>query len=214
MCEFWSQGYGFRHRVQLLRGRLDRAHARPSDRRRGGVHRRRGEAWRQYPGSMKAQGDWALCTGINRFVFHRYQHQPWLDRWPGMTMGPYGVHWERTQTWWDMVAGVSHLPGPLPADAPARAARGRHSLSGPRRRAARLPAARSRPRRGNPPDRRGYNFDGCVPDTLIERASVKDGRIVLPDGMSYRVLVLPCFDTMTPGLLRQDQGPWSRPARR
>ena len=28
------------------------------------------------------------------------QHQPWLDRRPGMTMGPYGVHWERTQTWW------------------------------------------------------------------------------------------------------------------
>ena len=28
--------------------------------------------------------------------------------------------------------------------------------------------------------------------------SVKDGRLVLPDGMSYRVLVLPERDTMTP----------------
>ena len=27
---------------------------------------------------------------------------------------------------------------------------------------------------GQPPDRRGYNFDGCAPDALIERASVKD----------------------------------------
>ena len=52
---------------------------------------------------MKTLGDWAFCAGINRIVFHRYQHQPWLDRRPGMTMGPYGVHWERTQTWWDMV---------------------------------------------------------------------------------------------------------------
>ena len=25
-----------------------------------------GEAWRHYPGAMKAQADWALCTGINR----------------------------------------------------------------------------------------------------------------------------------------------------
>ena len=31
--------------------------------------------------------------------------------------------------------------------------------------------------------------------------SVKDGRIVLPDGMSYRVLVLPQVETMTPALL-------------
>ena len=36
--------------------------------------------------------------------------------------------------------------------------------------------------------------------------SVKDGRLVLPDGMSYRVLVLPRVETMTPRLLAQDQG--------
>ncbi len=32
---------------------------------------------------------------------------------------------------------------------------------------------------------------------------MRDGRIVFPDGMSYRVLVLPRFDTMTPALLRK-----------
>jgi len=32
---------------------------------------------------------------------------------------------------------------------------------------------------------------------------VKDGRLVLPDGMSYRVLVLPERDTMTPTLLQK-----------
>ncbi|MDQ1256085.1 MAG: hypothetical protein QG656_681, partial [Candidatus Hydrogenedentes bacterium] len=56
---------------------------------------------------------------------------------------------------------------------------------------------------GTPPDRRGYNFDGCAPEALITRASAKDGRIVFPDGMSYRLLVLPRFDTMTPRLLRK-----------
>ena len=61
------------------------------------------EAWQLHPGIMKPQADWAFCMGINRLVFHRYAHQPWLDRWPGMTMGPYGVHYERTQTWWPMV---------------------------------------------------------------------------------------------------------------
>ncbi|MDP2915790.1 MAG: glycosyl hydrolase, partial [Candidatus Aminicenantes bacterium] len=41
------------------------------------------------------------------------------------------------------------------------------------------------------------------PETLREAAAVKDGRIVFPDGMSYRVLVLPERETMTPALLRK-----------
>ena len=57
--------------------------------------------------------------------------------------------------------------------------------------------------RGQPPDRLGYNFDGCAPETLLARASVKKGKLVFPDGMSYRVLVLPERDTMTPKLLRK-----------
>ena len=63
------------------------------------------ERWLQHPASMKSQGDWAFCAGINRFVFHRFQSQSGTDDLPGMTMGPdggYGVHWDRTQTWWDM----------------------------------------------------------------------------------------------------------------
>lgn len=35
---------------------------------------------------------------------------------------------------------------------------------------------------------------------------MKDGRIVLPDGMSYRVLVLPRVETMTPALVRKIKG--------
>ena len=59
------------------------------------------ERWRQHPATLKALGDRAFCEGINRFVFHRYALQPWADVRPGMTMGPWGVHYERTQTWWD-----------------------------------------------------------------------------------------------------------------
>jgi hypothetical protein len=44
-------------------------------------------------------------------VFHRYAMQPWTqDRRPGMTMGPYGVHHERTQTWWPMVTAYQPIP--------------------------------------------------------------------------------------------------------
>ncbi|HID23039.1 MAG TPA: glycosyl hydrolase family 43, partial [Planctomycetaceae bacterium] len=59
------------------------------------------EAWQGHPGNIKKLGDWAFCEGINRFVFHRYALQPWRDRRPGMSMGPWGLHYERTQTWWE-----------------------------------------------------------------------------------------------------------------
>ena len=53
---------------------------------------------------MKEQGDWAFATGINRFVYHTFQSQTLPDNLkPGMKMGPYGVHWDRSQTWWPMV---------------------------------------------------------------------------------------------------------------
>ena len=51
--------------------------------------------------------------------------------------------------------------------------------------------------------RGGYNFDGCTPEVVLTRMRVQDGRIVLSDGMSYRVLVLPQVETMTPTLLRK-----------
>jgi len=37
----------------------------------------------------------------------------------------------------------------------------------------------------------GYEYDVVNSDVILNRMSVQDGRIVLPDGMSYRLLVLP-----------------------
>ena len=160
-----------------------------------------GERWLSHPANIKSLGDWAFCEGVNRFVFHRYALQPWPDRRPGMSMGPWGLHYERGQTWWEQsvawhrylsrcqyllqqglfVADVLYL---APEQSPQRWA--------PPRQGNQHPAANDRPR---------YNFDGCPADALRTRVSVKDGRLVLPDGMSYRVLALPEVDQMTPGLL-------------
>ena len=53
-----------------------------------------------------------------------------------------------------------------------------------------------------PPE--GYDYDFVNADVLLNRMSVADdGRLVLPDGMSYRVLVLPETDRMRPELLRK-----------
>lgn len=164
------------------------------------------ERGHQHPASVKAQGDWAFCQGINKFVIHRYQAQPWLNRSPGMTMGTdggFGVHWERTQTWWDFAPAYHNYVsrcsqmlrrGVFVADILYLTPEGSPCVFFP-------PRSAFRP--GQFPDRRGYNFDGCSPETLIARASAKDGRIVFPDGMSYRLLVLPRFATMTPRLLEK-----------
>jgi hypothetical protein len=166
------------------------------------------EKWQGYPGNIKDLGDWAFCEGINRFVFHRYALQPWADVKPGISMGPWGLHYERTQTWWEQskawhqylarcqfllqqglfVAEICLLG---PEGAP-------QTLSGQRSFLSHSPDSAE-----HPFERPEYNFDTCPPEVVLTRMSVKDGRLVLPDGMSYRVLVLPQVETMTPQLLRK-----------
>ncbi len=172
MCEFWLYGFDTTYSV-IEAASIGHTCGRPivaAESFTSGD----AERWQAYPGAMKTLGDWAFCSGVNRFVIHRYQHQPWLDRWPGMTMGPYGVHWERTQTWWDMV-GAYHkylarcqfmLRQGLPvADVCFLVPEGSPQVFRP-------PASATR---GDPPDRLGYNFDGCAPETL-PRAHVGQGR--------------------------------------
>ena len=156
-----------------------------------------------YPWSLKNQGDWAFCVGINRFVFHTWAHQALGDAYkPGMTMGPYGVHWHRNQTWWPMVSAYHNYitrcsellrQGVTVSDVLYLTPEGTpHSFQPP-------PSALE----GSGPlaDKKGYGFDGCSPKILIARAGIKDGLIAFPGGTSYRLLVLPQVETMTPGLL-------------
>ncbi|CAN5635867.1 hypothetical protein BH11ARM2_BH11ARM2_36830 [soil metagenome] len=154
--------------------------------------------WREEPYAMKTLGDLAFSNGINRYIFHRYAMQPWLNLKPGMTMGPWGTHLERTQTWWaeaatwlkyvarcqyllqagQFQADVCYYYGEdSPADLPSRNAL-------------------------HPALPEGYDYDGCDADTL-EAMTVKEGRIVLPSGMSYHLLTLPDTRFMTPRIARK-----------
>ncbi|MBI5831070.1 MAG: hypothetical protein HZB16_02000 [Armatimonadetes bacterium] len=199
MAEFWSYGaYGAANTCTVMSGA---AH----------VYGRRilgaeaftatdAEKWQAFPGSIKAIGDWAFCEGINRFVFHRYALQPWVNRPPGMSMGPWGLHYERTNTWWNdtgawhrYLARCQHLlrQGVWAADILYVAPEG-------------APAHYIAPmRRPNGLDRPGYSFDLAPSQALVERVAVKDKRIVLPDGVSYRVLSLAGGGAYTPALLRR-----------
>lgn len=57
--------------------------------------------WNEHPAWLKPIGDAAFCAGINRFALHHFVQQPWGDQYqPGNTMGQWGVHFGRNQTWW------------------------------------------------------------------------------------------------------------------
>ncbi|NQU44062.1 hypothetical protein HQ520_12310 [bacterium] len=56
--------------------------------------------WLATPATMKAPGDLAFTAGINRFIFHTYIHQPYEGIAPGFTLGRYGTHFGRLNTWW------------------------------------------------------------------------------------------------------------------
>ncbi len=57
--------------------------------------------WNETPYWFKSLGDIAFCDGINKFVLHRLTQQPFDDKYkPGVTMGQWGSHFDRTQTWW------------------------------------------------------------------------------------------------------------------
>ncbi|MCX7819873.1 MAG: glycosyl hydrolase [Kiritimatiellae bacterium] len=145
--------------------------------------------WLNHPAQLKALGDLIWCQGVNRFIFHRYAHQPWLDVAPGMTMGPWGFHFERTVTWWE--------PG---AEWLRYLARGQWMLQEGLHVADVLawsgesaPAAASAPA-DLPP---GYDWDAADTATVIQRLQVEGGDLVAPHGSRWRVLVLPRQPVMT-----------------
>ncbi len=160
--------------------------------------------WARTPWTLKNQTDWAFAVGINKFAIHGFAHQS-DETAPGMTFGPYGVFWNRKLTFWPLVGGYheylarcSHLlqQGVTVSDILYLTPEGAPQVFLPPPTA--LNAAGSRL-----PDKKGYSFDGCSPRILMNRAEVRDGRIAFPGGTSYRLLVLPRFETMTPELLEK-----------
>lgn len=201
MCEFWSPN-GYNTSFSAMEG-TSIAHLKGQPVVPAESFTAAGDGWKQHPASMKDQTDWAFAAGINRLVYHTFQHQYLDDSLrPGMTMGPYGVHWDRNQTWWPMVKEyhryvsrcqymlrqgrtVAEILYLTPEGAP-------HVFRAPKSALAGIQEFL--------PDRKGYNFDGCPP-SLFAQARTENGQIVFPSGATYNLLVLPDVETMTPELL-------------
>ena len=210
MAEFWSKRFGFDSTFAVMQA-TSIAHIKGQPMVAAEVFTSNpGEVWQQYPWSMKDQSDWALSHGVNRFLFHTFAHKPLGDQHrPGMTMAIWGVHWDRGQTWWPMVKAYheyisrcSHMlqQGESVADILYLTPEGAPMVFTPPQDA--LEYDKSIYKNRSIPDKKGYSFDACSPNMLLD-AQVRDGKLYFSGGSSYSILVLPNFDTMRPMLLEK-----------
>jgi hypothetical protein len=144
-----------------------------------------GNAWSYSPEKLKPVADLELASGLNRFVIHTSVHQPVDDKIPGLGLGPFGQWFNRHETWaaqakaWtDYLARSSYMlqQGKFAADVVYYYGEDNNITNLFNKKMPDVP--------------QGYNFDFINPHALINLLSVKDGKLVTPSGMSYRVLVL------------------------
>jgi len=158
-----------------------------------------GNRWDSDPSAFKRLGDLIFCAGVNKMIFHAGVLQRFPDLKPGLTFGKVGTQFSRTVTWWDN-AGVAWfrylgrsqflLQQGLPvADVLVLAG---ETAPPPTYGGSVFPAVPA-----------GHDFDLCSTDAFLNRLSFRDGRLLMPDGMSYRVLLLPDTTSMTPQVLRK-----------
>lgn len=154
-----------------------------------------GKAFARYPALMKQRGDRFFTEGINNTLLHVYIQQPYEDKVPGVNAG-FGNEFNRFNTWfYDLDLFTSYIKrcnyllqqGTYVADVAYFIGEDAPKMTGVRD--PELPA--------------GYSFDYINAEVITNRITVKDGKLVLPDGMQYRMLVLPKLETMRPELLQK-----------
>lgn len=148
--------------------------------------------------NLKPSFDKAICEGLNLLVWHAFVCSPEETGIPGQQYFA-GTHLNPKVTWWgDSQAFFQYIDR-----CQAFMQRG-------------LPFAdvlyyygdhvpnfaqlkKSDPAHILP----GYDYDVITEEALVERATATNGQIYLPDGMSYRMLVLPKWNSISIPVLRK-----------
>jgi hypothetical protein len=145
------------------------------------------DPWSFSPNMLKPVADEIFAHGVNRILMHESHHQPLVDAKPGLEMLIFGQYFNRNDTWAEdagpwigYLARTSYLlqQGRYVADV-AYFYGEDHNLT------------ELFLHRFNTDVPAGYRYDYINPEALMTRLSVRDGRLVTPSGMSYRVLFLP-----------------------
>ncbi|MCC6487480.1 MAG: hypothetical protein IT364_08260 [Candidatus Hydrogenedentes bacterium] len=146
--------------------------------------------WKDSPFIFKQAADRAFCEGLNRITFHGFVHSPEEAGIPGRAyhagadINPRVTWWEQARPFIDYLARCSYMlqQGKFVADV--------CYFYGDQ-------APNFYPEFHDVPGKplleglgKGYDYDVVNSDVILNRMSVQDGRIALPDGMSYAALML------------------------
>ncbi len=153
--------------------------------------------WDEHFEMLREVANFNTSEGVTHYVFHTYTHNPEMPFLPpGTSFGAtIGTPFLRGQTWWPYMPEFNNY-----------LARCTYMLE-----------------RGKPvsdvlwylgdelnhkpnqqaPFPQGFKYDYCNPDVLLNRLKVKDGNLVTPEGIQYRVLWLPDIPNMLPETLEK-----------
>lgn len=150
------------------------------------------EHWREGPQDIKWSADRVFVEGGNHFVWHTWAHNSPEAGLPGWVYTA-GTHLNRNVTWWPKVKPFAEYlgrssfllqQGEFVADILYYYGDGGYKFIPPRHL-----------------DPAGYDYDVTNSDVILNRLSVKDGRLTVPNGPSYSILVLPDSNEAHPAVL-------------
>ena len=149
--------------------------------------------WRHHPFALKADADQVLCMGLNRITIHVFMHQP-DETLPEWAPSNWGINSNRKLTFWkyekDWIKYLTRCQymnrqGTQVVDALVFAGDGSPATI--------VKSYKTDPFKLLP---KGYDYDGCNLEKLLT-ADVCNGKVILENGLSYQVLILPPANSMS-----------------
>lgn len=154
--------------------------------------------WQENPLELKKIADYAFCNGMTRVVYHTMSHSPKEAGLPGWSYSA-GTHISPNLTWWtlskpfheyltrvsamlqqgDFVADVAYYYGEEIPNFATGYKYIRESLG------------------------EGYDYDDLNTEVLLQTTEVVNGKIKLPSGMMYSLLVLPDDGKMSVAVIKK-----------
>src|SRR5580658_1890647 len=148
--------------------------------------------------NLKPAFDKALCEGLNVLVWHAFVCSPEESGLPGQQYFA-GTHLNPEVTWWGksqaFFSYIDRCQAMLQQGLPFADVLYYYGDHVPN--FAQL--KKSDPAKILP----GYDYDVITEEALLTRTSVRNGQIILPDGMSYRILALPDRSSLSLPVLRK-----------
>jgi hypothetical protein len=156
-----------------------------------------GRHWTKYPAYLKPFADLNLIDGANFFIWHTFTAsplevgKPGYEYFAGTHINPNITWWNESGSFFDYLGRCQSMlrKGTFVADVCCYVNDKNYVMWG-------------RGEKWNPNSSltptKGFSYDLLSSDVITDRLSVKNGRLVLPDGMSYKMLVVDLDEAAIP----------------